>query len=529
MKTEIPFCPECDAFCKLTFHHNEGKNSQITGCDSASLPCHCLKGYYGSHRSEGWANPYSSPMMRTERDGPLRPVSWDVAIRFAASKLMAIRENYGSDSLMFTAPQHPVNIESSYLIQRYARSIINTNNIDYSFRPSDVHSLEGILSTLGIGTLTNPLAEVINADLVLVFGFSYAESHSLYASHIIKAKENGAKIFICDWRTRPENALADIFLQVKQEGVIALLNGLNHALKALHVSSDSETESESYDCISECALPGFGSKSPESTEIRSGVSAQLVRLLARQLATSDSLVLLWEPSFILPAYDAALVRAMVDLSSLTKSPGCVSGVVGPVNMPAGISGAVLSGALPDMFPGYQPVSQNHHRRKFAEKWGADLKSLSTRQGKRLSDLPDLVRNGEVKGCYLIGQQPWNEQETARQFTEALSSLDFLIVQDTSLTEQILKMADVFLPSLVWHQQEGMHFRGDGELVFHQPHNVSVNTGQAKSDWEIIAMMTLMSGDNTDWNGVEDIWEEMRALCPSLERLTTDNNVHSCGY
>lgn len=525
MKSESSLCPGCDALCRLNPRSGTAQpDGVISREDATPSDSVCLEGRYRySHRDNG-ASRKVTPMIRTESGGPLRSVPWDVAIQFCAERLLNIREQHGPDALMFTAPQHPVNCEVSYLIQRYARAVINTNNVDYSASASTVMCLEGTLSALGVGTLSNPINTITRSDYILLFGFSYVTMYSRYAETILLAKKKGATVIICDWRERPENTVSDIFVNVKPEGVGDFVNGLAYALQQIGgIAAETAEGHDITGCVQAALTP---SHSPESTAARSGISAPLIRDLALQLSAAENPVVLWEPSFVPPTYDVRLVDAIANLTRLIKNAERCCGVAGPVNMPAGIAGASISGAMPDFFPGYQSVFHRTNREKFAHAWHIGVEALSVRRGKRLSELPALVRRGEIKACYLVGQQPWNTDDLNRQAEEEYHALDFLVVQDSALTLPIMKMADAFFPAQPWHQQTGVAIRSDGEMLIQTPATTGGDRGEARADWEIIAMMISASGGNETWDDVGDVWEEMRRLSPMLEASSCSCNDNS---
>lgn len=143
------------------------------------------------------------------------PVTWEEAIRYTAYRLKSIKEQYGPRSIMTTGSSRGTGNETNYVMQKFARAVLNTNNVDCCARVCHGPSVAGLQETLGNGAMSNSINDIENSKCLLVFGYNCADSHPIVARRVLKARENGAKIIVCDPRHIETARIADLHLQLK--------------------------------------------------------------------------------------------------------------------------------------------------------------------------------------------------------------------------------------------------------------------------------------------------------------------------
>ncbi len=187
--------------------------------------------------------------------------------------------------------------------------------------------------------------------------------------------------------------------------------------------------------------------------------------------------------------------------------------VGPVRGQNNVQGACDHGALPNMFPGYQPVKDKASRTKFEKAWGV---SLPDKQGYHLTEVPHLVKENKLKAYYIFGEDPVQSDPDAAAVRESLDNMELVIVQDIFMNKTALH-ADVIFPATSWGEHEGVYSSADRGF---QKFNKAVEPkGDVKPDWEIISLMSTAMGYPMHYNKTEEIWEELRLLCPIYEGVT----------
>ena len=234
MEKFMSVCPYCGSGCKLNLLV---ENDRIVGAEPLDGVTNegelCLKGYYGwdfVNDTKILTPRLKHPMIRRRRDAEFEVVSWDEAIAFASSRLAAIKAEHGPDSIMLTGSSRGTGNESNYVMQKFARAVIGTNNVDCCARVCHGPSVSGLMVTLGNGAMSNSICEIEDTKCLLVFGYNAADSHPIVARRIIKAKEKGAKIIVCDPRHVETARISDLWLPLKNGSNMALVNAFANVL-----------------------------------------------------------------------------------------------------------------------------------------------------------------------------------------------------------------------------------------------------------------------------------------------------------
>ncbi|MDR2503000.1 MAG: molybdopterin-dependent oxidoreductase, partial [Deltaproteobacteria bacterium] len=234
MKKVIEVCPYCGSGCKINLLVENGR---IVGAEGANGRTNegalCLKGHYGwdfVHDTKILTPRLKNPMIRRRRGGELEPVSWDEAIGFASGKLMEIKEKYGPDAIMLSGSSRATGNETNYVMQKFARAAVGTNNVDCCARVCHAPSVAGLQLSVGNGAMSNSIVEVDDTKLIFIFGWNPADSHPIVARRVVRAKERGSTIIVCDPRKIETARIADLYVPLKNGSNIAFINALMHVI-----------------------------------------------------------------------------------------------------------------------------------------------------------------------------------------------------------------------------------------------------------------------------------------------------------
>ena len=226
MKKIASVCPYCGAGCKLNL---VVENNRIIRAEAAEGVTNqgtlCLKGFYGwdfLNDTRLLTPRLTQPMIRYRKGEAFTPVTWEEAIRYTAHRLSSIKAQHGPRSIMTTGSSRGTGNETNYVMQKFARAVLNTNNVDCCARVCHGPSVAGLQETLGNGAMSNSINDIENSKCLLVFGYNCADSHPIVARRVLKARENGAKIIVCDPRRIETARIADQHLQLKNGSNMAL-------------------------------------------------------------------------------------------------------------------------------------------------------------------------------------------------------------------------------------------------------------------------------------------------------------------
>lgn len=512
----VTVCPYCASGCKINLVVDNGK---IVRAEAAQGKTNqgtlCLKGYYGwdfINDTQILTPRLKTPMIRRQRGGKLEPVSWDEALNYVAERLSAIKEKYGPDAIQTTGSSRGTGNETNYVMQKFARAVIGTNNVDCCARVRHGPSVAGLHQSVGNGAMSNAINEIDNTDLVFVFGYNPADSHPIVANHVINAKRNGAKIIVCDPRKIETARIADMHIALKNGSNIALLNAMGHVIieENLYDKAFVASRTEGFEEYRKI-VEGY---TPESVEDITGVSASEIRQAARMYAQAESAAILWGMGVTQFYQGVETVRSLTSLAMLTGNLGKPHAGVNPVRGQNNVQGACDMGALPDTYPGYQYVKDPANREKFAKAWGVE--SLPAHTGYRISELPHRVAHGEVRAAYIMGEDPLQTDAELSAVRKAFEDLELVIVQDIFMTKTA-SAADVILPSTSWGEHEGVFTAAD--RGFQRFFKAVEPKWDLKTDWQIISEIATRMGYPMHYNNTQEIWDELRHLCPDFYGAT----------
>ena len=369
--------------------------------------------------------------------------------------------------------------------------------------------------------MSNAINEIDNSDLVFIFGYNPADSHPIVANHILRAKQNGANIIVCDPRRIETARIADMHIALRNGSNIALLNAIGHVIitENLYDRAFVATRTEGFDAYRQIVER----YKPESVEAITGVSAREIRQAARLYAGAKTATLLWGMGVTQFWQGVETVRALTSLAMLTGNLGKAHVGVNPVRGQNNVQGACDMGALPDTYPGYQFVKFPENREKFARAWGVD--SLPAHPGYRISELPHRVAHKEVRAAYIMGEDPLQTDAELSAVRQAFADLELVIVQDIFMTKTAA-VADVILPSTSWGEHEGVYTAAD--RGFQRFFKAVEPKWDLKTDWQIISEIATRMGYPMHYDNTQQIWDELRQLCPGFKGATYEK-MGELGY
>ena len=369
--------------------------------------------------------------------------------------------------------------------------------------------------------MSNAINEIDNTALVFIFGYNPADSHPIVANHILRAKQNGAKIIVCDPRRIETARIADMHIALRNGSNIALLNAIGHVIIAeqLYDRAFVASRTEGFDEYREIVER----YTPESVESITGVSAGEIRQAARLYAGANTATLLWGMGVTQFWQGVETVRALTSLAMLTGNLGKAHVGVNPVRGQNNVQGACDMGALPDTYPGYQYVKFPENREKFAKAWGVE--SLPANPGYRISELPHRAAHGEVRAAYIMGEDPLQTDAELSAVRKAFDNLELVIVQDIFMTKTAAA-ADVILPSTSWGEHEGVYTAAD--RGFQRFFKAVEPKWDLKTDWQIISEIATRMGYPMHYDNTQQIWDELRQLCPAFKGATYEK-MGELGY
>ncbi|MFZ1872080.1 MAG: formate dehydrogenase subunit alpha [Chania sp.] len=518
-------CPYCGSGCKLNLLVENGKIVSAQPANGVTNQGElCLKGYYGwdfLQDTKLLTPRLTSPLIRRQRGGEFEQVSWDEAIGYVSEKLSAIKQQHGADAIMMTGSSRGPGNEANYVMQKFARAVIGTNNVDCCARLCHGPSVAGLQQTLGNGAMSNSINELENTECLLIFGYNAADSHPIVARRILKAKAKGAKVIVCDPRYIETARIADQWLPLKNGSNMALVNAFIHVLieEGLYNKSYVESYTEGFEQLRQTVAK----YTPEYVADITGLTAQQIREAIRTYAAAPTATILWGMGVTQWGQAVDVVKGLSSLALLTGNLGRPNVGVGPVRGQNNVQGACDMGVLPNTFPGYEKVGDAVASAKFAKAWGVN--SLPMEIGYAITDVPHKVAEGKLKAYYIFGEDPIQTEPDLAAMRTAFEQLELVIVQDIFMTKTAY-MADVILPATSWGEHEGVYTCAD--RGFQRFSKAIEPVGDVKPDWEIVSLLASAMGYPMSYHNTNEIWDELRQLCPNFYGATYEK-MAGLGY
>jgi formate dehydrogenase alpha subunit len=514
-------CPFCGCGCSLCLEVKD--NHLVRARPDARSPVNhgtlCVRGAYGYdfvHSPER----LTMPLVKT--NGNLQPASWEEALDRVATEFKRIKENYGADSLAILGSSKCTN-EENYLLQRLARGVVGTNNIDNGSRLYSSASRVGLGGSIGFPGTTNSLDELEQSGVILVIGADPVTSAPAVGNAIKRAaRYKGAKLLLVDPRPTKLAPFAHLWLRPGLGTDVALINGLIRVI-ANEGLFDQESIARSTDNFTELA-GSLQKYTPECVEEMTGVARQDIQLAARIFAGAKRASIIYGNGITQQATGTDSVVALANMAMLTGNIGRWGGGIFALQRENNAQGACDMGSLPDFLPGYQGIDDAQARKSFEERWKV---SLPTSAGLTALEMIEQAQEGKVRGMLIMGENPALSFPSPSSVKKALASLDFLAVIDIFLSETA-KLAAVVLPAASFAEKDGTFTNFEGRVQ--QVRQAIEPVGNSLPDWEIILRLAGKMGHPMPYSSVQQVMNEIEELVRLYQHPTsTDLEAEELGW
>lgn len=508
-------CAYCGVGCKIDMYLKDNKWVYSMGTereweDQPNKGMLCVKGRFGFDFLDK-EDRLKTPLIR--KNGKLEPATWDEALDLVASKLTTIKEKHGPGAIGFFASAR-CNNEENYAMQRLARGVVGTNNMDHCARLCHSSTVAGLATTLGSGAMTNSMQEAHKSDVILITGANVTWAHPVFGGVIKRAvRKNGVKLIVVDPRSIDLAEIADVHLKQKPGTDTAWLMGLQHIIVKENWIDKAfiDERVEGWDEYVK-SLDYF---TPEKVEEITSIPKQDLYEAARLYATSGKGSIYYAMGITQHSKGVDNVRAIANLALITGNFGTEGTGVNPLRGQNNVQGACDMGALPNVFPGYQPVTDEQVREKFAKAWGIDPKSMDDKIGLPVTEMVNQAGDS-IKAIYIMGENPMISDPNINHAREQFEKLDFMVVQDIFLTETA-ELADVVLPALAFAEKTGTYVNTERRVQISEK---ALNGPEgAKTDTFILAEVARRMGDASFPEDAAILHEEMRQITPAYHGIT----------
>ena len=354
--------------------------------------------------------------------------------------------------------------------------------------------------------MTNDFESIAHADVMLVIGSNTTEAHPVIGSWLKERKKSGARLIVCDPRQIELADYADLYLRQRGGSDVPLLNAIMHVI--LHERLyDEKFVAERIENLGELQA-AMAEYTPEVASQITGVPAEAIVQAARIYAAGPNSAIFYTMGITQHINGTDNVRSIANLALLCGMLGRPGTGVNPLRGQNNVQGACDMGCVPTWLPGYQKLHLGEIQDKVLKFWG---QPLPTTPGKTVVRMMQAAHHGEIKGMFIMGENPMVSDPDSDHARQSLSKLDFLVVQDIFLTETAA-LADVVLPAACGFEKDGT-FTNTCRAV-QRVRKVVGPPGQAWSDWRILTALANHCGRQWNFNSAEEIFAEISSFTPS---------------
>lgn len=468
----------------------------------------CVKGKFGYDYVNA-TDRLHKPLIRT--GDTFREAEWDEALTLIASKFQGYKDEFGPDSLAFIASSKCTN-EESYLMQKLARAVVGTNNIDNCSRYCQTPATMGLSRTVKYGGDAGSIADIEMAGLVLVVGSNTSESHPVLATRVKRShKLRGQKLIVADIRKHEMAERADLFFQPNPGTDMVWMSAVTKYI------FDQGWESTNFlaqrvNLVEEYrkSLEPFTLEFAEKT---TSIPIETLKHLAREIVEADGTCILWAMGVTQHCGGSDTSTAISNLLLATGNYGRRGVGAYPLRGHNNVQGASDFGSMPNLYPGYQLVDDEEVRAKFGAAWGV---TLPVKAGLDNHEMMQAIQAGKLKSLYIKGEDTITSDGNANDVERSLSMVDFLIVQDINFSETA-KYADVVLPASPSLEKDGTFTNTERRIQ--RLYQAMEPLGDSKPDWQILQLIANRMGAKWTYSHPSEIMHEVAALTPLFAGVT----------
>ncbi len=499
-------CPYCGIGCQLNLEiQDENVASSVPSEEGVNHGLACVKGRFATRGPVYHPSRLKSPLIK--RDGKLETATWEETENLIAGKLI----DYKNEQFALICSSACTN-EDYYISQKFARVVMNSNNIEHqSSRLSHSSSLFGLIQSFGSPGMTNSISEIGDAACVFLIGSNTSCDNPIIRAEIKRAVDKGAKLIVINPQRIDLCHFADSSLQLLPGSDTALLMGMMRVIVNENLADLPfiEERCENFDDFKD-SLRNF---TPDFVERTTGIAWQQVVDTARTYAQQKPGVILYGTGITQHTHGTNNVLALCNLALLTGNLGKSSSGIYPLEGENNAHGAGDMGAVADFLPDYQPVNGKSDKSKFERAWDCTLNSQT---GLTFSEIINSGSENQIKALYLIGN-PIFDQPFPDKFRHWLEGLELLIVQDCFPSE-ISKLAHVVLPTSSFAEKDGTFTSAERKV---QRVRKAIKTiGNSRPDWQIICQIAeKMGAKGFRFEHPSQVMKEITAVIPNYSGIT----------
>ncbi|HLR68047.1 MAG TPA: formate dehydrogenase subunit alpha [Virgibacillus sp.] len=462
----------------------------------------CIKGKFGWDYVNSKER-LTKPLIR--KGDHFEEVEWDVALSYVAKRFKDIKEEKGSNALGFISSSKATN-EESYLMQKFARQVIGTNNVDNCSRYCQSPATKGLFRTVGHGGDSGSIDDIAEADMVIGIGTNTAESHPVIASRIKRSQKLfGQKLYVFDLRKHEMGQRADKFFSPNSGTDLVWLSAVTKYI--IDQGWEDRTFIDKWVNDFDEYKESLGKFTLAYAEKLTGISQQDLKEIAREIASVDKLAICWAMGVTQHQLGSDTSTAISNLLLITGNYMRKGVGAYPLRGHNNVQGCSDFGSMPDFFPGYEKVANDVVRKRYEKAWNTKIQA---EPGKDNHEMIAAIHEGSLSSLYIKGEETGIVDANINYVTNAFEKLDFFVVQDLFLS-RTAEFADVILPASPSLEKDGTFTNTERRIQ--RLYQALEPVGDSKPDWVILTELAKEMGYDWGYQHPSEIMDEAASLTP----------------
>jgi formate dehydrogenase major subunit len=504
-------CTYCGVGCNLEVKVKDGAIVGIQSpVDAEVNRGHtCLKGRFAF---EFYNHPdrLKSPLVR--KDGKLEKVSWDEAYRYTALRFKEIKDRYGADALAGISSARCTN-EENYLMQKFFRIVLGTNNIDGCARVCHAPTAMGMQWAFGTGAATNSVNDLYKTGCILLIGSNPTAAHPVTGAKIRSLAQQGIPLIVIDPLRIDLARFAKYHLQNRPGTNVAVLNMFARYIldEGLIDHEFIESRTEDWSKFEKYLLE----IDPAELEKICGVDRELVRAAAIEYASASSAMEFHGLGVTEHWQGTKAITLISNIAMMTGNIGKEGSGVNPLRGQNNVQGAADMGVQPHQGAGYLDVENPDVIDLYSDFY---KKAHPSKVGYRIPEMFEASRRGDLRAMWIMGEDLLQTDPNTCHVKDALEGLEFLVVQELFMTDTA-RIADVIFPASSFFEKEGTFTNGERRIQKVQ--RVMEPLPGTRPDGQIVVDMMNIMGYPQKGYSASIILEEIAGIVPFFKGVKWD--------
>jgi len=496
-------CSYCGVGCNLEVMVQDNEILSIQVPDDAIVNAGhtCLKGRY-AFRFYNHKDRLTTPLLKV--DGEHQPISWDQALTVMADKFSAIKQQHGADKIAAISSSRCTN-EENYLLQKFIRAVIGTNNIDCCARVCHSPTAYGMQQSFGTGAATNSISDLKKTSFVMVIGANPTAAHPVTGAKIKQRAMKGIPLLVIDPVKTELARYAKWHLQLRPGTNVALLNMMTRYILEAGVEDNHFITERCEDF--ELLKAGVMALDMDELQQLTGVDKQLVKEAALAYATADNAMSFHGLGVTEHSQGSRTVMLIANLAMLTGNIGREGVGVNPLRGQNNVQGAADMGCQPHQGAGYLDLTDEASQDYYNAAYGVHT---PIGEGMKIPQMFNAALDGDLKALWIVGEDVAQTDPNTDHVVASLQNLDFLVVQEIFMSETA-KLADLILPGTSFLEKSGTFTNGERRIQKVQA-AVEPLHGTRTDGQIIIDVMNQMGFNQADYTA-DGMLEEISQVVP----------------